>query len=184
MKLFKIFAGIMGFFVLVFLVSLFFPSYYRIEKTTVVNLPIDKTFDYLNSVQNWADWSPWNTDLDSSMVFFYSQKKTGVGAAQYFRGGLIGIGRFRIVESVPYEKIKFHLSLDAGFMSINQCFYLKDLGGKTQLSWVDEGDVGYNPIFRFLLPTKISGTEAGFEEGLVVIKQAAEKNGNRINLIP
>jgi hypothetical protein len=34
------------------------------------------------------------------------------------------------------------------------------------------------------LPTKISGTEAGFEEGLVVIKQAAEKNGNRINLIP
>jgi hypothetical protein len=69
-------------------------------------------------------------------------------------------------------------------MSINQCFYLKDLGGKTQLSWVDEGDVGYNPIFRFLLPTKISGTEAGFEEGLVVIKQAAEKNGNRINLIP
>ncbi|MEN9458030.1 MAG: hypothetical protein RL135_604, partial [Bacteroidota bacterium] len=38
--------------------------------------------------------------------------------------------------------------------------------------------------FRFLLPTKISGTEAGFEEGLVVIKQAAEKNANGLPLMP
>ncbi|MDZ4668799.1 MAG: SRPBCC family protein [bacterium] len=176
MKLFKIFAAIIGFFAFIFMVSLFFPHQYRIEKTTVINLPVYETFDYMNKVENWADWSPWNTDLDSSMVFFYSQKKSGVGAAQYFRGGLIGTGRFRIIKSLNNQVITFHLSIDESFMSINQTFYFKELGGKTQLSWVDEGDVGYNPIFRFLLPSRIGGTEAGFEEGLIVIKAAAEKH--------
>ena len=174
MKLFKIFAGIMGFFALVFLVSLFFPRQYKIEKTTVVNIPVYESFAYLNQIQNWKDWSPWNSSLDSTMVFFYSQNKSGLGAAQYFRGDLVGIGRFRIVESLPNEKIKFNLSLDHGFMNINQTFYFKALGGKTQLTWVDEGDVGMNPLFRFMLPTKIKNSEDAFEEGLITIKRAAE----------
>jgi hypothetical protein len=86
----------------------------------------------------------------------------------------VGIGRFRIVTSVPNEKIKFNLSLDHGFMNIDQTFYFKALGGKTQLTWVDEGDVGMNPLFRFMLPTKIKNSEEAFEEGLITIKRAAE----------
>jgi hypothetical protein len=177
MKLFKIFAGIMGFFALVFVVSLFFPRTYKIEKTTVINMPDHETFAYLNNIRNWADWSPWNTDLDSSMVFFLSKVTEGKGAAQYFRGGLVGNGRFRIVESVPNESIAYNLYIDmdnGSYMSISQKFVLKSLGGKTQLSWVDEGDVGMNPLYRFLLPSKIKSTEQGFEEGLAVIKKSAE----------
>ena len=177
MKLFKIFAGIMGFFALVFVVSLFFPRTYKIEKTTVVNMPDHETFAYLNNIRNWADWSPWNTDLDSSMVFFLSKVTEGKGAAQYFRGGLVGNGRFRIVESIPNESIAYSLYIDMGegsYMSISQKFVLKSLGGKTQLTWVDEGDVGMNPLYRFLLPSKIKSTEQGFEEGLAVIKKSAE----------
>ncbi len=177
MKLFKIFAGIMGFFALVFVVSLFFPRTYKIEKTTVINMPDHETFAYLNNIRNWADWSPWNTDLDSSMVFFLSKVTEGKGAAQYFRGGLVGNGRFRIVESNPNESIAYSLYIDMGegsYMSISQKFVLKSLGGKTQLTWVDEGDVGMNPLYRFLLPSKIKSTEQGFEEGLAVIKKSAE----------
>jgi hypothetical protein len=177
MKLFKIFAGIMGFFALVFVVSLFFPRTYKIEKTTVVNMHDHETFAYLNNIRNWADWSPWNTDLDSSMVFFLSKVTEGKGAAQYFRGGLVGNGRFRIVESIPNESIAYSLYIDMGegsYMSISQKFVLKSLGGKTQLTWVDEGDVGMNPLYRFLLPSKIKSTEQGFEEGLAVIKKSAE----------
>jgi hypothetical protein len=31
-----------------------------------------------------------------------------------------------------------------------------------------------NPIYRYMLPSKISGTEQAFEEGLMMIKRAAE----------
>lgn len=165
----------MGLVALVFLVSLFFPRTYKIEKTVVVNMPVYETYAYLNSIQNWKDWSPWNTDLDSSMVFFYSKTKSGTGAAQYFRGGLVGVGSFRITQSVQNEKIQYYLCVNEGTMAITQTFNFKTVGQKTQLTWVDEGDVGYNPIFRFLLPSKIKSTEQGFEEGLNVIKKAAEK---------
>jgi hypothetical protein len=175
MKLFKVFAGIMGFFALVFLVSLFFPRQYKIERSIAINLPVQETFAYLNEVENWQDWSPWNQNLDSTMRFFYSQNKSGIGAAQYFRGNLIGIGRFRIIESLPNEKIQFNLSLDHGFMNINQTFLFSSVDGKTQLTWLDEGDVGFNPIFRFMLPTRIQNSEIAFEEGLLTIKRAAEK---------
>ena len=140
-------------------------------------MPVQETYNYLNNVRNWADWSPWNTDLDSSMVFFLSQSTEGKGAAQYFRGGLVGLGRFRIVESIPNESIAYDLYIDMGegsFMSISQKFILKPLDGKTQLTWVDAGDVGLNPLYRFLLPSKIKSTEQGFEEGLAVIKKSAE----------
>ena len=60
-------------------------------------------------------------------------------------------------------------------MNINQTFYFKPMDGKTQLSWVDEGDVGLNPIFRFMLPTRIENSEIAFEEGLITIKRAAER---------
>lgn len=174
MKLFKIFAGIMGLFAMFFIVALFFPHAYRIERNTVVNLPVSTTYGYLNNIRNWKDWSPWNEDLDSTMVSFYSVNPVGSGATQYFRGDLVGIGRFRITESNPNERIRYHLSINDGTMQSSATFQFRPVGGKTELIWVDEGDVGYNPLFRYLLPSKIKDTEKAFEEGLVAIKKAAE----------
>jgi hypothetical protein len=174
MKLFKIFVGIIGFFALIFGVSLLFPKTYKIERSTVINLPVYQSFAYMNTIQNWQDWSPWNSDLDSTMQSFYSKNPTGTGATQYFRGDLVGVGTFRIEESVLNEKIHYKLSINEGTMESEATFYFKPIGSKTQLSWVDEGDVGYNPLFRFLLPSKVSDTEKGFEEGLIAIKKGAE----------
>lgn len=166
----------MGLVALVFGVSLLFPHTYRIERSTVINRPVYETYAYMNNIRNWADWSPWNTDLDSSMVSFYSPQYNGVGSTQYFRGGLVGLGRFRITQTRNQEMIHYDLSINEGTMHSEATFYFKPVGNKTHLIWVDSGDVGYNPIFRFMLPGKVSGTEQAFEEGLVLIKRAAEKN--------
>lgn len=176
MKLFKIFAGIMGFVALFFLVSLFFPRTYHIEKSTVIDLPAEQTFNYLNNINNWADWSPWNTDIDSTMKFFVSASKTGKGATRYFHGSMVGSGRFRIIESIPQQKLTYNLYINIaeGYFSLDQVFLFKAEGNKTRLSWIDEGDVGMNPVSRYLLPSRVSNTEKGFEEGLQLIKEKAE----------
>lgn len=174
MKLFGIFAAIIGLVGLVFLVSLLFPKTYRIERSTVINKPVYETYAYMNSIRNWADWSPWNNNLDSSMVSFYSKVKSGVGSTQYFRGGLVGVGRFKINKCTQNAMIHYDLCINEGTMHSEATFYFKPIANKTQLIWVDSGDVGYNPIFRFMLPSKIKSTEAGFEEGLYQIKHTAE----------
>lgn len=176
MKFFNVFVGILGFFAILFIVSLFFPRTYLIKKSVTVNKPVQATFNYLNSIKNWNDWSPWNSDLDSTLTFFYSQKDSGTGAVQYFRGNQIGMGSFRITNSQPNQLLAYSFKLhfnEADFIS-GATFYFEPTADNTLLSWVDSGDVGYNPLHRFMLPSKIKSTEAAFEEGLKNIKKAAE----------
>jgi hypothetical protein len=174
MKLFGVFAGIMGVIALAFIISLFFPRTYRIERSTVINRPLYESYAYMNNINNWADWSPWNNSIDSSMKSFYSPNTIGIGATHYFRGDLVGLGRFRISSGVLNEMIHYDLSINDGTMHSEATFYFRNVGGKTHLMWVDSGDVGMNPIYRYMLPSKISGTEQAFEEGLIMIKRAAE----------
>jgi hypothetical protein len=176
MKLFKVFASVFLVVILVFITSLFFPHAYRIERSTVVNKPVFETFAYMNDIRNWQDWTPWTTNLDSSMKTFYSPRTAGENARHYFHGNLVGTGRFRITESVPNEKISYDLSINNGALSAKATFYFKAIDGKTQLTWLDSGDVGMNPLYRFMVPSKISSTAEAFEEGLRNIKLAAERH--------
>jgi hypothetical protein len=176
MKFFNVFVGIILFFVLIFIVSLFFPRKYRIESTVVVNKPVGYTFAYLNNITNWNDWSPWNTDLDSTLTFFYSPVKTGKGATQYFSGNAIGSGRLTIQNSLQDSIITYDFKLhfnEADFIS-GATFYFEPTNNQTRLHWVDSGDVGYNPLHRFMLPSKIKSTKNSFDEGLNKIKLVIE----------
>lgn len=176
MKFFNVFVGILGFFAILFIVSLFFPRKYLIKKSITIDKSVNETFDYLNNIKNWNDWSPWNTDLDSTLTFFYSKKDTGTGAVQYFRGNQIGMGSFKITNSQTNSVLAYTFNLhfnEANFIS-GATFYFEPTGNNTLLSWIDSGDVGYNPLHRFMLPAKIKSTEAAFAEGLNNIKKAAE----------
>lgn len=176
MKLFNIFLGI--FLVIFFFVAVswFLPHAYRIEKTTVVNRPLQQSFDYMNNINNWNDWSPWNKNLDSSLVFFYSKNRVGKGARQYFRGGLYGSGRLCITNSIPNAEMAYDLWMNEGTIYTQAKFRFEPLGYKTKLIWIDSGDVGMNPIYRYMLNSKIASTEESFEQGLVTIKKAIESH--------
>jgi len=174
MKLFKVLLSIIGFFVLVFVVSLFFPREYHIKCDIVINKPPYESFAYMNNIRNWEDWSPWNTKLDSTMKTFYSKNTIGTGATFYFRGGLTGSGSIRISESVLNERIKTFVSINEGAITSKACFQFGKVADKTILSWIDDGDVGYNPIYRFMIPSKVKDTELAFNEGLILIKHAIE----------
>lgn len=177
MKFFNVFVGIIGFFVILFIVSLFFPRKYYIERTTVVNKPVYFTYAYMNNIENWKDWSPWNTNLDSTFSSFYSPNTIGTGATQYIKGSLIGTGRFKITHSQTNQLIRYDLQLsrEAASLSSAAIYKFSAFGERTKLSWLDSGDVGYNPINRFMLPSKIKSTEIAFEEGLRLIKKSVEK---------
>ncbi len=175
MKLFKIFLSFFVIVALVFVVSLFFPHHYKIEKSVTINKPIYQSFSFMNDIKNWEKWSPWNKDIDSSMKFFYSKNTVGKDAKFYFRGNLVGIGYLSISESVPNEMIQTFLNINEQELTSHATFRFTDLGNKTQLSWIDEGDVGYNPILRFMVPSKIENTELAFSEGLMKIKIAIER---------
>ena len=174
MKLFKVF---LSFFILVglfFGISLFFPHQYKFEKSIDINKPRSEVFGYMNNLKNWEQWSVWNKSLDTSMYLFYSSRKDSIGALQYFNGNLLGLGRFKISHYKANELLSYNLQMHQSEVTANGIFFFSDKNNGTQLTWVDSGDVGYNPIYRYMIPFKRNSTEAAFEDGLKRIKLAFE----------
>ncbi len=175
MKLFKIFAGILGFIVLFFLVSLLFPRTYKVQQTIVVNRSIYQSYAFMSDIKNWKKWSPWNKSIDSSFYTFYSKNTAQVGSKQYI-GSQSFVGSFTITEAISNEKISYLLNLNEGSIEAKASFIFEDINGYTKLSWIDIGDVGYNPFKRYMMGYITSNTSKSFDEGLIAIKKAIESN--------
>lgn len=177
MKLFKVFVGFWILVALIFGTSLFFPRYFKVERSVVVNKPVYETFAYLNNIKNIAKLSPWDRNVDSTLHTFFSQDLEGLNAAYYFHGQLVGQGSLRISESVPEQRIATLLDINNHDMTATSVLHFEDLGNNhTRLMWRSEKDLGYNPIYRFMAPTKTKETETAFDEGLMQIKLAVENS--------
>ncbi len=177
MKLFKIFLGFWILIGLVFTISLFFPREFKVERSIVIERPVYETYAFLNNIKHVAVLSPWDKSIDSTMQSFYSHELNGKGASFYFTGTLLGKGVLSISESILNEKICTQLDLNNHEMTASTAFYFESIGyDKTKLTWKDYKDVGYNPLYRFLIPSKEKETALLFDEGLVKIKIAIMKS--------
>jgi hypothetical protein len=175
MKLFKLYLSFFLIAGLFFGISLFFPRIYKFERSITIHKPVPEVFAYMNNLRSWESWSAWNKTTDSTMYMFYSRRSDSLGARQYFNGTLLGSGQFTISNYQPNDFFSYHLHMHNGDVNANGTFYFRNIGNATELSWVDSGDVGYNPIFRYMIPSKKKSTEAAFEDGLKRIKANLEK---------
>ncbi len=176
MKLFRIF---LTFFIIIGLFwagSLFFPHAYKVDRSIIINKPANEIYNFMQDLRNWEKWSLWNKQTDSTLTSFYGQRSDSIGGRQYFRGELLGIGRFEIHDAKPNEFIAYHLYMHAGNVNANGSFrFVPKSATETEMHWIDSGDVGNNPIFRYMMLSKISSTEKAFDEGLARIKDVLEE---------
>ncbi len=176
MKLFRIF---LSFFVIAGLIwggSLFFPHTYSVDRKVVIQKPVSEVYAFMSDLRNWEKWSLWNNTTDSSITFFYGKRSDSTGGRHYFNGELLGSGRFLIDASAPDEFISYNLYMHGGNINAKGSFRFKAIStGSTELHWIDSGDVGDNPILRYMLASKISSTEKAFDEGLQRIKEELSK---------
>lgn len=179
MKLFKIYLILFAIIVAFVLGSRLFSPTYIVKESIVLNKPIDETFAYMRDLKKWEEWSLWNKSLDSTMYFFYSPKVDTVGSRQYIAGKILGKGYIEIVRYVPNEELGYKLWLRSGEITANGKFMFTALpGNQTELAWIDSGNVGNNPIKRYLIPFLTKSTHETFKDGLQRIKTAAEKNNS------
>lgn len=174
MKLFKLFLSFFLIAGLVFGISLFFPHAYRVERSIQVQVPVKDAYDFMQDLRNWEKWSLWNKDADSTLVYFYGKTSNGQEARQYFNGNLFGPGRFRFDTCIAPEKLVYSLYMHAGEVDAKGTFLFSATNNQTTITWLDSGDVGYNPLYRFMLPSKIKSTSQTFDDGLVRIKNLLE----------
>lgn len=175
MKLFKVYLYIFLFVALFVGISRFFSPTYTVVSSTIVNQPLDTTFNYLSNIKNWEQWSLWNKSLDSTLILFYNKRYDTLGARQYLSGEILGKGFIEITHYNKNKELAYRLTLREGEITANGRFQFKSINSQqTEISWIDTGNVGNNPIKRYMIPMVTKGTAQSFNEGLARIKVQLE----------
>ncbi len=168
MKILKrivIFIGIILF--LLFVTAFFLPSKYHVERSLVIKATPETIFPHVNNLHEWEKWTPWNKSVDSTFTTTYEGPEQGAGAIQKWEAKKLGMGILKITESVSGKTVKYDLNLENDkFKATGYVNLALQNDSSTKVTWADDGDLGFNPIARYLglMFDKIMGPD--FEIGL------------------
>jgi hypothetical protein len=148
------------------------PSTFHVERTLVVNAAPSKVFAWLNDLTKWPTWDPW-TRADPDIKHRY-EGAPGVGHTQTWRGPRSGTGRLEIVTSRHPTEVRVELKTDKIGAVRLLTFTLQDLGSKTKLTWVINGENNMRPIGNWFGLGMNRYLGPMYEQGLSNIKALTE----------
>ena len=149
-------------------------SKFPVTRTTTINAAPDKIYALIADPRGWKAWSAWN-QRDPAMAIEYSGPASGAGAVWAWKSKSQGDGRMTFTSAEPGKRLGYELYFpDFGTTSTGD-FRLDANGGGTQVTWSMDGDMGSNPIYRWmgLFMNKMVGPD--FDTGLANLKTLAEK---------
>ena len=147
---------------------------FKVSRTVNVNAPPDKIYALVADPRRWKEWTVWN-QRDPSMQISYSGPPSGSGAGWAWQSKSEGDGRMTFTAAEPGRRLAYELFFpDFGTTSTGELL-LQPTGTGTQVSWVMNGDMGSNPMFRWmtLFADRMVGKD--FDGGLANLKALAEK---------
>lgn len=155
------------------LVAFAFPRQYRVERSLVVKAPPAAVLAQVADLSAWKNWGAWQ-ERDPQMKLSYSTPPTGVGAWSAWESKQEGNGRMTITELSP-TKVNYLLEFPDMGMKSNGSMELRPEAGGVRVVWVDAGDLGLNPMNRWVGLFLDGMIGPDFERGLANMKRLAEK---------
>ena len=172
----KILVGI-GVLVLAFLgVAMTQPDTFKVERSTEIAAPAEKSYALVADFHEWAKWSPWEK-LDASMKKTFSGAPTGVGQVYEWEGNKdVGKGRMTLTAADPGKLVGIKLEFLEPFAANNALrFEFAAAGDRTTVHWIMEGESKGLLIKAMHLVMPMDSMVGGdFERGLAAMKTAAE----------
>lgn len=144
---------------------------YHVQRSIIIDKPIEIVRDSLRDFKQWPKWSPWFI-MEPDAALTYSDRQGQVGATYGWSGLLIGAGSMELME-VQDTALKMQLTFVKPFKSqADVSFTLEDLADKTQVVWRMHGHL---PFFMFWMTNKMK-TFIGmdYERGLQMLKEYLE----------
>jgi uncharacterized protein YndB with AHSA1/START domain len=143
-------------------------------RSTVINAPAAKVYGFIAAPRQWKEWTVWN-QRDPAMQMTYSGADSGVGAGWEWKSKTQGDGKMMFTSAEPDKRVDYSLFFpDFGTTSTGS-LTLAPEGAGTKVTWTMNGDMGSNPLFRWmaLFGDRMVGPD--FEAGLANLKAVAEK---------
>jgi uncharacterized protein YndB with AHSA1/START domain len=159
---------------LLFGVGLLLSPKFVVSRSVTVNAPPEKIYALIADPRGWTQWSAWN-QRDPMMTIEYSGPASGAGAVWAWQSKSQGDGRMTFTTAEAPKRLGYELFFpDFGTTSTGD-FRLDANGGATQVTWSMNGDMGANPLYRWmgLFMDRMVGPD--FDAGLANLKALAEK---------
>ena len=111
------------------------PKSLNVEKSIKIDAPASVSYNLVNDLKNWELWSPWN-ELDTNVIYDYSDKTYGVGARVNWDGNAkVGKGSQTIVATEKNDSIKISLSFEGTDDPAFSSWQFDPVGDQTEVTW-------------------------------------------------
>ena len=162
--------------VLLLILGLLAPKRYELNRSIVINRPLQEVFEYLRYIKNQDDWSPWKKK-DPNMKQSFSGTDGEVGFISKWEGDkTVGSGEQEIKRIIDNECIETELRFLKPWKSQSDA-YIRAVGlesDQTNVTWGFSGrnEFPFSIFMLFMNMDKAVGKD--FEEGLNNLKQLLE----------
>ncbi|MBL8329011.1 MAG: SRPBCC family protein [Rubrivivax sp.] len=154
--------------------GLFLSPKFTVSRSVTVTAPPEKVYALVASPRQWKAWSVWN-QRDPAMQIEYSGPESGAGAAWAWKSQREGDGKMTFTAAESPSRVVYDLYFpDFGTTSSGELRFVGQ-GGGTVVTWIMNGDMGSNPLFRWLALGADGMVGKDFEAGLAALKALAEK---------
>ncbi|WP_284616534.1 SRPBCC family protein [Aquabacterium humicola] len=175
MKLVKwLLIAVLGLAAVLFVGGLFLSPQFKVTRSITIAAPADKIYALIADPRAWNRWAVWN-QRDPQMKIEYSGPPSGKGATWAWQSKSEGDGRMTFTEAVPGRHVIYELYFpDFGTTSHGEIEIAPD-GAGHRVTWAMNGNMGRNPLFRWLALNADSMVGNDFDAGLANLKALAEK---------
>lgn len=151
-------------------VAFVLPREVTVTRSAEIAAPPSKVFAELDSLQDFATWSPWQADdLENT----FSGPESGVGNKMEWTSKDLGTGTQEI--TAIEQDARVETALDFGDMgTAKAAFILEPAGEGTAIEWQFVGDMGMNPIGRWMGLMMDTWVGGDYERGLANLKAKVE----------
>jgi len=158
---------------LVVLVGLVLPSSFAVERTVEIKAPARTIYDYIVEPKQWTKWTVWSK-RDPDMRITYSGPPFGMGAKWSWVSKSEGTGSMQLTRVEPDKRVEYSLFFPEFGMRSTGAIAIAPAGERTRVTWSTAGDVGPNPLKRYLAVLMDRMVGPDFEAGLENLKALAE----------
>ncbi len=167
--------------ILIFLLSLMFPSTATLERSGSIDAPVSAVYARISNLETWQAWNPWDPGYlhTGNILQQYSKPATGLGA-WFTWSNTVGSeesGRVEIVSADSTKGIVYNMT-HPSMKPVKGFIELKPTadGKGTAIQWRLETKVGMTPWWKLrgFMMDRMYG--ASMEEGLNKLRTLSEKD--------
>jgi uncharacterized protein YndB with AHSA1/START domain len=151
------------------------PSRYHVTRSIDIDAPPSKIYPLVAEVRAWKQWSAWN-QRDPNMVIVYEGPPAGAGARWTWKSASEGNGEMTLTGAEPDRRIDYALAFPDYDSKATGAIVIEPTSPtSTRVTWTNDGDLGNNPMMRWmgLVMDRMVGND--FAIGLANLKTVATR---------